>query len=230
MRHTFDRPGMTCPNELLNYSSSMRPIPRLSLTWARWRWIIGIALRQAGFEDTTMVGTDISSEMLKVANHRGCYDDTRLVNLNEPLPFETDSFDAVTCIREKSRPTSIQKPGLSRSLSVLQRKGATFATPTAQINWRTGRVRKNVLVAEGKWSPCWRLDLFPTFQRIQNMETRFKPYCISTAFFKSQVTKRRTWKKVSVNNRRSTIWWDILYLDVQVVVVITEKKCNAKVD
>lgn len=60
----------------------------------------GLALRDVGFDETTahIVGADVSPKMLEIAKERKCYDDTKLVDLNKPLPFATDSFDCIACV------------------------------------------------------------------------------------------------------------------------------------
>jgi len=121
--------------------------------------LLGVALRQAGFEDTTMVGTDISSEMLKVANHRGCYDDTRLVNLNEPLPFETDSFDAVTCIGTMTY-VDPEARTLEEFVRVTKKGGyICYTNRTDKLKDWEGQEKR--LEAEGKWEPVAKIGPVP---------------------------------------------------------------------
>ena len=56
---------------------------------------VGEALHKEGF--TNLVGTDISSGMMKIAEERGVYRDLRKANLMQTLPFEDEEFDcAVT--------------------------------------------------------------------------------------------------------------------------------------
>jgi ubiquinone/menaquinone biosynthesis C-methylase UbiE len=48
---------------------------------------------------TTIIGTDISAQMLQIAKQRGCYSSVQEVDLNKlPLPFEDDTFDAISCV------------------------------------------------------------------------------------------------------------------------------------
>jgi len=56
----------------------------------------GMALQQVGYKH--IQGDDLSPGMLQIAKHRGCYEVTRVVDLSKPLPYDKDSFDAVTCI------------------------------------------------------------------------------------------------------------------------------------
>lgn len=58
----------------------------------------GVALQNAGY--STILASDLSPEMLQVAEQRKCYVQTDVVDLSEKsqLPYETNTFDAVTCI------------------------------------------------------------------------------------------------------------------------------------
>lgn len=60
----------------------------------------GIALRNAGFPAgaTRIIGADLSPEMLNIAKQRNCYDETKEIDLNKTLPFETNAFDVITCV------------------------------------------------------------------------------------------------------------------------------------
>mmetsp|Transcript_12677 Transcript_12677/g.25673 ORF Transcript_12677/g.25673 Transcript_12677/m.25673 type:complete len:210 (-) Transcript_12677:171-800(-) len=61
--------------------------------------LTGVALRQVGFVDAEITGADISQEMLKKANERKCYNQTQVLDLNQPLEtIPSDSLDIVHCI------------------------------------------------------------------------------------------------------------------------------------
>lgn len=64
--------------------------------------LTGMALRQVGFasmDKAEIVASDISQEMLKKAETRQCYNQTKVLDLNQPLSsVPTDSFDIVHCI------------------------------------------------------------------------------------------------------------------------------------
>ena len=57
----------------------------------------GVALRDAGFGGP-LVGFDMSKASLDVARQKNIYADLQPVDLNEPLPLETDSLDGVLCV------------------------------------------------------------------------------------------------------------------------------------
>lgn len=60
----------------------------------------GVALRKAGLDSTnfTISGVDYSAAMLKIAEERKCYDKVEVVDLQKPLSYETNTFDAIFCI------------------------------------------------------------------------------------------------------------------------------------
>lgn len=59
----------------------------------------GRALRDAGYGSlVSITGVDLSPKLLKIASERGVYNDLRVLDLGQALPFASGSFDAVTCI------------------------------------------------------------------------------------------------------------------------------------
>jgi len=59
--------------------------------------LVGRALRARGFAGR-IVGLDVSPASLEVARHAGMYDALAQADLQQPLPFEDDSVDAVVCV------------------------------------------------------------------------------------------------------------------------------------
>ena len=58
--------------------------------------LVGRLLSDAGYTDLT--GFDFSAEMLAQARLKNIYGDLRQMELGKPLDFESNSFDAVTCV------------------------------------------------------------------------------------------------------------------------------------
>merc|ERR1740121_223534 len=56
----------------------------------------GEALLELGFK--RLVGTDISPESFKVTGPKQIYERLEVANLEEPQPFDDNSFDAVVCV------------------------------------------------------------------------------------------------------------------------------------
>lgn len=58
--------------------------------------LTGLALKQHGFEN--IIGVDISGASLEVARKKEVYRELHQVDLQMPLPFRDNEFDAVECI------------------------------------------------------------------------------------------------------------------------------------
>ena len=58
--------------------------------------LVGELLARAGYGDLT--GVDISTEMIARARLKGVYRDLRRMELGKTLDFDSNSFDAVTCV------------------------------------------------------------------------------------------------------------------------------------
>ena len=59
--------------------------------------LAGQALRDAGFEGR-LLGVDLSPDSVALARARGIYDELVVSDLQQPLPYEDDSVDAVVCV------------------------------------------------------------------------------------------------------------------------------------
>jgi predicted TPR repeat methyltransferase len=59
--------------------------------------LVGRALRARGFAGR-ILGLDISQASLEVAEQTGAYDSVEQADLQQPLPVEDDSVDAVVCV------------------------------------------------------------------------------------------------------------------------------------
>ena len=58
--------------------------------------LAGAELAKRGFE--TVDGMDISPEMLGIAREKNAYRDLRIEDMTGPLSYETDAYDAVSCV------------------------------------------------------------------------------------------------------------------------------------
>src|SRR3978361_2280368 len=59
--------------------------------------LVGRSLRERGFGGR-VTGPDISQEYLEIARQRGAYDSVEQADLQQRLPVEDDSADAVVCV------------------------------------------------------------------------------------------------------------------------------------
>lgn len=95
--------GYTMPNEIARRAASLAASTTTSvrvLDAGAGDGLSGLALREAGFSEglAHVIGADLSPKLLEIAASRGCYDSVEEVDLSEPLPFESDSFDVVSCV------------------------------------------------------------------------------------------------------------------------------------
>ena len=58
--------------------------------------LVGAILHQRGYRN--LLGVDYSADMLQIARKKNVYKDLSQVDLNLPLPYEHDCFDAVICV------------------------------------------------------------------------------------------------------------------------------------
>jgi len=56
----------------------------------------GQALLDAGFKD--VVGSDLSPELVALAEKRGCYKEIIVADLSKKLTYDNDRFDLITCV------------------------------------------------------------------------------------------------------------------------------------
>lgn len=115
----------------------------------------GAALRAADLGTTGgVVGTDISQTSLDLAMAKGLYSSVVYANLDEALPFGTESFDAVGCAGVLSY---VERPDvLFPELARVLRPGGVFVTSHRSSFWdedvRGCRTAATALDAEGAWS------------------------------------------------------------------------------
>jgi SAM-dependent methyltransferase len=115
----------------------------------------GAALRTAGLGTKGgVVGTDISNESLEISRAKGLYADVCWADLEQPLPFDAESFDAIACVGVLSYVQSFDSlfPELAR---VLKPHGV-FVTSHRTSLWdedeRGCQTAANALVAAGAWT------------------------------------------------------------------------------
>jgi len=115
----------------------------------------GAALLAAGIgKDGGLVGTDISQASLDIAMAKGFYASVVFANLDEPLPFDGATFDAVACVGVLSyvERFDVLFPELARVL----RPGGVFVTTHREVLWdndeRECRSAASAVADRGIWS------------------------------------------------------------------------------
>jgi len=122
----------------------------------------GVALRQAGLNNNnrvTIIGVDNSAEMLKIAEERKCYDKVQVVDLQQPLPNETNTFDAVVCIGTLTYldPTA----GTLEEFVRVTKPGGLICYSNRTDKMKAFEEEEKRLEKEGKWKELTKLGPIP---------------------------------------------------------------------
>lgn len=134
------------------------PLPSTVLDAGCGTGLTGRELRRVGFE--SVQGVDISTSSLELAASKGVYRALVRADLQEPLPFLNDTFDAAICVGVLSY---ISGDGLLRELCRVTRQGGV-----AVLSHRTDLVRARSfgdmlakLATDGLWSPVFQSNPLP---------------------------------------------------------------------
>lgn len=112
--------------------------------------LVGRALRAAGFRGE-IHGIDLSEASLTVARRSGHYDRLTSANLQHPLAFDDDSFDALTCVGVMTYVPDVE--ACWREFSRVVRPGGVVVVTQRQDLWESRRCREvaELLSAEQVW-------------------------------------------------------------------------------
>ncbi len=114
--------------------------------------LVGRALRARGFAGQ-ILGLDISQASLEIAQQCGAYDSVAHADLQQPLPFEDDSVDALVCVGVMTYLPEVE--AVWREFArVVRPGGLVVATQRADL-WHTRRCQAvvDLLENEGVWTP-----------------------------------------------------------------------------
>lgn len=121
----------------------------------------GVALREAGLADgaVTITAIDISAKMLNIAGKRKCYNKTRVVDLNQTLPFDSKTFDAVECVGTMTYVDP--KAGTLQEFVRVTKPGGIicYSNRTDKLKAFAGEEKR--LEEEGKWKEIVKLAPIP---------------------------------------------------------------------
>lgn len=122
--------------------------------------MVGSALRAAGYEGV-IDGVDLSEASLAVARRSGVYTSLAPANLQEPLAFEDDCFDALTCVGVMTYVPDVE--ACWREFCRIVRPGGVVAFTQRQDLWEPRQCRAAIetLRNEGVWDPFWISDAQP---------------------------------------------------------------------
>jgi len=125
--------------------------------------LVGQLMADAGYDDLT--GIDISTEMMAEARQKGVYGDLRRMVLGETLEFETDFFDAVTCVGVLTfghAPAS----SLNEFVRVTKPGGHIIYTVRPDVRETGGFIEiEEELTKAGLWKFVEKTDEFPSLPK-----------------------------------------------------------------
>jgi predicted TPR repeat methyltransferase len=114
--------------------------------------LVGQALRERGFAGR-ITGLDISEESLEIARQRGAYDSVDRADLQQRLPVEDDSVDAVVCVGVMTYLPEVE--AVWRELARVTRPGGLVVVTQREDLWDDRACQEVVerLQDEGVWAP-----------------------------------------------------------------------------
>jgi ubiquinone/menaquinone biosynthesis C-methylase UbiE len=125
--------------------------------------LVGQLMAGAGYDDLT--GIDISAEMMAEARDKGVYRELKRMVLGETLEFETDLFDAVTCVGVLTfghAPAS----SLREFVRVTKPGGHVIYTVRPDVREQGGFIElENELTEAGLWKLVEMTDEFPSLPK-----------------------------------------------------------------
>ena len=114
--------------------------------------LVGRALRDRGFAGR-LLGLDISQASLEIAQQGGAYDSVEQADLQERLPVEDDSVDAVVCVGVMTYLPDVE--AVWRELARVARSEGLVVVTQREDLWDTRGCQAVVdrLQDEGVWTP-----------------------------------------------------------------------------
>lgn len=144
---SYQAPGVVAETVLTRHPSA-----RSVLDVGCGTGMVGRALRGRGFEGK-IHGLDISQTSLEIARRSGAYDSLEPADLQQPLPVEDDSFDAVVCVGVMTYLPDVE--AVWREFARVARPGGLVVTTQREDLWEPRECPAVIdrLRAEGVWTP-----------------------------------------------------------------------------
>ena len=114
--------------------------------------LVGRELRARGFAGQ-ILGLDISPASLEIAQESGAYDSVERADLQERLPFEDDSVDALVCVGVMTYLPDVE--AVWREFARVARPGGLVVATQREDLWQTRGCQAVIdrLQNEGVWTP-----------------------------------------------------------------------------
>jgi predicted TPR repeat methyltransferase len=122
--------------------------------------LVGAALRSAGFTGA-LHGIDLSEESLRIAREAGAYTVLETADLQLPLAFDDDSFDALSCVGVMTYVPDVER--CWREFSRVVRPTGVVVVTQREDLWEQRGCTAVVdrLADDGTWTPIWVSDPEP---------------------------------------------------------------------
>jgi len=132
--------------------AGLEPAPGEVLDVGCGTGMVGRELRSRGFRGR-LVGLDISTASLRVAQQSGAYDDLRPADLQQPLPLDDDAVDALVCVGVMTYLADVE--AVWREFARVVRPGGHVMVTQREDLWEPRECQDVVdrLAAEGVWTP-----------------------------------------------------------------------------
>ena len=120
----------------------------------------GRALRSAGYR-RELHGIDVSEDSLVIARKSDAYSSVAPGNLQEPVAFETDSFDALICVGVMTYVPEVE--ACWREFCRVVRPGGVIVVTQREDLWEPRQCRSVVerMHEDGTWEPFWVSEAEP---------------------------------------------------------------------
>ena len=156
---TLDQWDYRAPDVVARYLCHTVALEKTILDAGCGTGLTGAALARCGY--ARIVGSDLSPASIAKAQLTGHYQDLHVLNLSEPLPFDTNSFGGVICVGVFSYILDI-KPVLEELLRVIEPGGTLAFTQREDLY----KQRKNAalfdeLHGEGNFDRLIETDVQP---------------------------------------------------------------------
>jgi predicted TPR repeat methyltransferase len=114
--------------------------------------LVGRTLRARGFAGR-ILGLDVSQASLDIARQTGAYDSVERADLQQPLPFEDDSVDALVCVGVMTYLPEVE--AVWREFARVVRPGGLVVATQRDDLWdeRSCRAVVDRLEGDGVWTP-----------------------------------------------------------------------------
>ena len=156
----LDEWAYTAPNVVARLVQQHAPGARAVLDAGCGTGLTGKALRAEGYQGV-LHGIDLSEQSVAVAAESGAYSSVEPGNLQQPLSFDDDSFDALICVGVMTYVPNVD--ACWREFCRVVRPGGVVVATQREDLWEPRSTPATIerLQTDGLWRPIWVSDPQP---------------------------------------------------------------------